>query len=294
MSTHYEILGVEETASAEEITRAYRKLARQYHPDRPNGDAARFSQVNQAYTVLHDNSKRASYDAHLRFTRQFGNTDYSTMPPQNGSHNSGEFPFDFNIFDQMFRQTGQSSDNDFSSNNHTHPRQGDNFVFISVEELLRMFATTNPQRSNTSPDRSYSLFDFPLFTSPFTSVTAEERLAKRLRRQAFVHKVLWVAQTLITFLFGMLFGGGKLVLIALVAPYALYYFYANKMPKQYQYISIASWTILQCYLLGALFINNIGIFRLIFLIPIFGAYAYRSWRVAYLNNCALQARANFR
>jgi len=62
---YYEILGVPDTATAKEITRAYRKLARELHPDKNPGDAAaeeRFKAVSAAYDVLGDESKRAEYD----------------------------------------------------------------------------------------------------------------------------------------------------------------------------------------------------------------------------------------
>ncbi len=63
---YYEILGVSKTATEEELKSAFRKLARQYHPDLHPGDEAaanKFKEVNEAYETLNDPQKRAEYDA---------------------------------------------------------------------------------------------------------------------------------------------------------------------------------------------------------------------------------------
>lgn len=70
---YYEILGVSKTASPEEIKRAYRKLARKYHPDLNPGDKAaeaRFKEINEAHEVLSDPDKRQKYDQFGQYWQQ--------------------------------------------------------------------------------------------------------------------------------------------------------------------------------------------------------------------------------
>ena len=62
---YYEVLGVEKDASAEEIKKAYRKLALRHHPDKNEGDGEseeKFKEINEAYSILCDDEKRAAYD----------------------------------------------------------------------------------------------------------------------------------------------------------------------------------------------------------------------------------------
>ncbi|MBR3423149.1 MAG: DnaJ domain-containing protein, partial [Clostridia bacterium] len=62
---YYEVLGVSKTASDDDIKKAYRKLAKQYHPDMNPGDKAaeqKFKEINEAYEVVSDPEKRAKYD----------------------------------------------------------------------------------------------------------------------------------------------------------------------------------------------------------------------------------------
>ena len=59
---YYKILDVEKTASQDEIKRAFRKKAHQYHPDKPDGDEAKFKEINEAYQILRDPQKKKMYD----------------------------------------------------------------------------------------------------------------------------------------------------------------------------------------------------------------------------------------
>lgn len=63
---YYQILGVEKSASKDDIKKAFYKLAHKYHPDKKGGDESKFKELNEAYQILSDEQKRAQYDTHGR------------------------------------------------------------------------------------------------------------------------------------------------------------------------------------------------------------------------------------
>jgi len=94
MKSHYQTLGVEKNATADDIKRAYRKLASKHHPDR-GGDTKTFQEIQTAYDTLSDPNKRAAYDNPGMF--------------MHGEVGGSPFDFEsiFNIFGTRFTHPGQ-------------------------------------------------------------------------------------------------------------------------------------------------------------------------------------------
>ncbi|MBV8195109.1 MAG: molecular chaperone DnaJ [Candidatus Dormibacteraeota bacterium] len=121
---YYEVLGVTRECTSEELKRAYRKLAMQYHPDRNNGDKTaeeRFKEIGEAYSVLSDPEKRQRYDA-------FGHAGTGAPP------DFGPFSFDsaFDLFDMFFGGGGRRR-------SHGGPQRGADLrmtVDVAFEEAV--------------------------------------------------------------------------------------------------------------------------------------------------------------
>ncbi len=98
---YYNILGVNKSASDDEVKKAFRKQAQKYHPDKKGGDEAKFKEISEAYAVLGDKKKRAEYDA-------YGHTFAGAG---GGSQQGAGFGgFDFSGFQQGFGQSGVEFD----------------------------------------------------------------------------------------------------------------------------------------------------------------------------------------
>src|SRR5215203_2480698 len=113
---YYQILGVKKDATAEEIKKAYRRLARKYHPDvNPNDKAAedKFKEVQEAYDILSDEKKRKVFD---KFGYYNDNLDADSPFGAGAGAGAGGAPgFDFSGFDFSGGSGGSSSFRDIFS-----------------------------------------------------------------------------------------------------------------------------------------------------------------------------------
>ena len=133
---YYEVLGVEKSAGASEIKKAYYKLAKQYHPDVNPGDAEaekKFKEINEAYAILSDEDKKAKYD-------QYGHAAFENGGA-GGGYGAGFEGFDFgDIISSFFG--GGSSFGGFGGggNRRNAPMRGEDIyarVTLSFEEAVR-------------------------------------------------------------------------------------------------------------------------------------------------------------
>jgi molecular chaperone DnaJ len=133
---YYEVLGVQKNASKDEIKKAYRKLAVQYHPDKNPGDKAaeeKFKEATEAYEILCDDQKKAAYD-------QFGFAGVEGMAGQHDFRNFQGFEDIFggdfsSIFDNLFGGFGFGG----GSSRRQSPRGGANLRYdteISFKEAV--------------------------------------------------------------------------------------------------------------------------------------------------------------
>lgn len=137
---YYEVLGVEKSASADEIKKAYRKKAKQYHPDLNPGDKeaeAKFKEANEAYEVLSDDQKKARYD-------QFGHAGVDPNYGAGGGFGGGFGGFGDDIdlgdiFSSFFGGGGGFGGGGRRANPNA-PRRGEDLqstVTISFEEAAK-------------------------------------------------------------------------------------------------------------------------------------------------------------
>ncbi|UJF32221.1 J domain-containing protein [Paenibacillus hexagrammi] len=107
MKTSYDILGVSPNASQEEIKKAYRKLAKQHHPDANGGSAEsqqRFMEISEAYKAVGDEASRHSYDQKFRQNAQGESRGAGEERASRSSASQGTRSFNMEDFSQNFEQ----------------------------------------------------------------------------------------------------------------------------------------------------------------------------------------------
>lgn len=137
---YYQTLGVDKTASDEEIKKAFRKLAHQYHPDKNSGSADKFKEINEAYQVLGDKTKRQQYD-------QFG-SDFSGQNPFGqgfggfdfNQGNAGQYQADFDLGDIFGSFFGGGSP--FGQSRNRSRRGSDIEVDLAIDLKQAVFGDT--------------------------------------------------------------------------------------------------------------------------------------------------------
>jgi molecular chaperone DnaJ len=105
MKDYYKILGVSENASDDEIKKAYRKLAKKYHPDVNKGDKhaeSKFKEISEAHNTLADKSKRSQYDQMRKYGAGFGGFEGA----RSGGGFRGRQDFNFEDLSSIFGQSG--------------------------------------------------------------------------------------------------------------------------------------------------------------------------------------------
>ena len=147
---YYEVLGVERSASPEDIKKAYRKLAVKLHPDKNPGDKTaeeNFKEIGEAYEVLSEPQKRAAYD-------QYGHAAFDRRAGGGFSRGTGGFHDPFEIFREVFG-AGNIFDDLFGGGraDPTQPQRGDDLRYdmeIAFEEAAqgceKEISVTKPER----------------------------------------------------------------------------------------------------------------------------------------------------
>lgn len=147
---YYEILGVPRTASADEIKKAYRKLAVKYHPDKNPGDKTaeeKFKEISEAYEVLKEDKKKAMYD-------QYGPDAFSGGAGMSGGYQGG-FQDPFDLFREVFggERGGGIFDSFFGghSSHYERSNRGSDLRYdleITLEEAFSGITKTIEYRRN--------------------------------------------------------------------------------------------------------------------------------------------------
>ena len=138
---YYQILGVDKNANQEEIKKAFHKKAHQYHPDKADGNEAKFKEVNEAYQVLGNAQKRSQYD-------QFGSTFRQAGPGFNGFQ--GGFNINMDDLGDIFGGLGDIFGFSRERSARRSSRGNDIEVIMNLDFQEAVFGTEKPIRVKNS------------------------------------------------------------------------------------------------------------------------------------------------
>ena len=185
---YYKILGVERNASEEDIKKAYRKLAHQYHPDKQGGDEAKFKEVSEAYQTLSNKDKRSQYD---RFGRVFSGSEAGGAPGWDGGFpgfggvqwnvDGGDFG---DIFETIFEQFNGGGGGFRKRQTYTRGSDLETAFEISLEEAFTGISRRVQVRTSLPCDACHGLgFHKEKGTKPCTMCQGRGEI--REQRQTF-------------------------------------------------------------------------------------------------------------
>lgn len=128
---YYQILGIDRGAPKDEIKKAYRKLAQQYHPDKSGGDEKRFKEINEAYYILGNEQRRSEYDRYGRVFTGGGQSGFGGFEGFDFSNFTADFPDLSELFGDFFGFAG--------GRNGTYKKRGRDIAIdmeLSFEESI--------------------------------------------------------------------------------------------------------------------------------------------------------------
>lgn len=163
---YYSTLGVSRGASDAEIKKAYRKMAAKYHPDKPNGDEAKFKEISEAYETLSDAEKRSMYD-------QFG-SDYQNA----GAGGFGGADFG-DIFGDMFGGAGGFGGQAGFGGRQARPQKGEDQtinVMVSLTEAIEGTERTINVQTGNPNSHSNSYDTAPIKVRIPAGVTQDQKI----------------------------------------------------------------------------------------------------------------------
>ena len=162
---YYEVLGLSKGASEEEIKKAYRKMAKKYHPDinKEPGAEEKFKEINEAYEVLSDPQKKATYD-------QFGHAGMDGAGFGGFSQGGGDFS-GFGGFEDIFGSFfGGGFGGSSNRRANTGPRKGN-------DRFMQMRSSERQRRSTSMWTNSVRSATGPVLTAPVTSIPVPDAMA---------------------------------------------------------------------------------------------------------------------